>query len=516
MIGVSGSDLGGAVDKDGNTSVELVGLSKIYGETKALTDLTLNITGGEVHALMGENGSGKSTLVKLVSGIVSPSNGKILLDGQEVAFTGPADAIKCGIGTIHQDSMLVPELTVAQNILLGHEKRLMPGFLASGSRAVAKHWLDAIRADISPDTPAGALSIAGKQLVAIAKALSNESRLIFFDEPTAALGDAETEHLLAQIDALRAQGIAVVYISHRIAEVRRIADRITVLKDGNLVYTGTDNLDEREIIRLMIGREPDALFPVLASPKEDVLVDAQNITSADGLLEIEKFLVRSGEVVGLAGLDGSGRDILARILGGVESPAAGLITLDGKLTKRSSPSSAVRAGITFVPPDRRRQAIIDNFSIARTMTQSAVWKFLRAGFIRLRDELSRAYQIGKSLGVKSENFTNGILTLSGGNQQKAVLARALVAESSLLVCDEPTAGVDVGSRADIYGQFAALAKDGMGIVLSSSDMVELMGMCHRIVVIREGRISAEFSASVATEESLLAAQLPIEEISALN
>lgn len=496
--------------------VDLEGLTKTYGETRALTDVSLSFRGGEVHALMGENGSGKSTLVKLVSGIVPPTAGRILLDGEEVSFSGPADAIGRGIGTIHQDSMLVPDLTVAQNIVLGHERRSMPGFLAKGTRAVAQRWLDAIQADISPDTPAGSLSIAGKQLVAIAKALSNESRLLFFDEPTAALGDAETEHLLAQIDAMRAQGIGIVYISHRIAEVRRIADRISVLKDGRLTHTGTESLDEDAIIRLMIGREPDALFPDLAAPSDQPLIEARGIKSSDGIVDVERFVAKKGEVVGIAGLDGSGRDTLARILGGVERPADGTIELGGEELRRTSPSRAVQAGITFVPPDRRRQAIIDEFSIARTMTQSAIWKFVSIGMIRLRDELRRALQAGTQLGVKSPDFTNGILTLSGGNQQKAVLARALVAESKLLVCDEPTAGVDVGARADIYGQFAALAEEGLGIVLSSSDMVELMGMCHRIVVIREGRVSADIPASEATEERLLAAQLPIAELSALT
>jgi ABC-type sugar transport system ATPase subunit len=266
----------------------------------------------------------------------------------------------------------------------------------------------------------------------------------------------------------------------------------------------------------MIGREPDALFPDLAPPSEEPLIEARDIRSGDGIVEVERFVARKGEVVGIAGLDGSGRDTLARILGGVEKPAGGTIELDGGDLRRPNPSKAVRAGITFVPPDRRRQAIIDEFSIARTMTQSAIWKFVRVGMIRLRNELHRALQAGTQLGVKSPDFTNGILTLSGGNQQKAILARALVAESKLLVCDEPTAGVDVGARADIYGQFAVLAEQGLGIVLSSSDMVELMGMCHRIVVIREGRVSADIPASEATEERLLAAQLPVAELSALS
>lgn len=489
--------------------VRVEDLAKHYGETKALRGVTLELKGGEIHALMGENGSGKSTVVKLLSGIVAPTSGRIVIDGEEVSYTGPADAIGRGIGTIHQDTALVPELTVAQNIVLGHEPRIAPGLLGRGARTVARRWLEAIQADISPDALAGDLSIAGKQLVAIAKALSNESRLLIFDEPTAALGDAETEHLLAQIDALRAQGIAIVYISHRIAEVRRIADRISILKDGQLTFSGSERLGEDEIIRRMIGREPDALFPDLAAPMDSSLIEATGIRSADGLLQVPEFRVAAGEVVGIAGLDGSGRDVLARILGGVERPAEGTIRLAGKHLARPTASRAVRAGIAFVPPDRRRQAVISEYSIARTITQSATWKFATLGLLRVRSEFARAVRVGTQLGVKTDDFANGILTLSGGNQQKAVLGRALVAESRLLVCDEPTAGVDVGARADIYGQFAKLAEQGMGIVLSSSDMVELMGMCHRIVVIREGRVSADIPAAEATEESLLAAQLPL-------
>lgn len=489
-------------------TVEVEHLSKTYGETRALRDVSLRFSGGEVHALMGENGSGKSTLVKLISGIVDPTDGRILVDGSPVSFSGPRDAMAAGIGTIHQDTALVPHLTVAQNIVLGKEPRSFPGVLGRGGRAIAQKWLDAIQAEISPDQPAGTLSIAGKQLVAIAKALSNQSRLLIFDEPTAALGDAETEHLLAQIDALRSRGIGIVYISHRISEVRRMADRLSVLKDGQLTHSGPDTVEEDEIVRLMIGREPDALFPELPAPRESIVLEGRGLRSASGLVDVPEFAVRHGEVVGIAGLDGSGRDVLARLLGGVERPAEGSLRVDGEELPKPSPVRAIRSGISFVPPDRRRQAIVDEFSIARTITQSSIWKFARGGVLGVRREYARAAAVGREMGVKTPDFRNGILTLSGGNQQKAVLSRAIVAESKVLVCDEPTAGVDVGARADIYGRFAQLATAGLGIVLSSSDMVELIGMCHRIVVIREGRVSEIVPASEATEERLIAAQLP--------
>ncbi len=489
-------------------TIRLDSVSKHYGETKALQNVSLEFNSGEVHALMGENGSGKSTLVKTISGIVHPTHGTVYINDEAVKLPTPRAAIDAGIGTIHQDSAIVPSLTVAQNIVLGKEQQTGPGILNGDPRAVASRWLDAIQADIDPDTVAEKLTVAGRQLVAIAKALSNESKLLIFDEPTAALGDAETEHLLTQIDSLRASGIGIVYISHRIAEVKRLADKMSVLKDGQLTYSGTGELEEADIIRLMIGREPDALFPELAPPRESVVLRGENLGTSDGFLDVQEFSVRHGEVVGIAGLEGSGRNVLARQLGGVERSDAGRLFVEEREVHRVTPSKSVKAGISFVPPERRNQAVIGEFSVAKSMTQSAVWKFASMGVIRLREELKRAQVVRKEMGVKTETLGQSILTLSGGNQQKVVLARSLVAESKVLVCDEPTAGVDVGSRADIYGRFAELAEQGLGIVLSSSDMVELIGMCHRIVVVREGKISKIIPASEATEEALLEAQLP--------
>ena len=489
-------------------TIRLDSVSKHYGETKALRDVSLEFQSGEVHALMGENGSGKSTLVKTISGIVQPTHGTVYLNDQAVKLPTPRAAIDAGIGTIHQDSAIVPSLTVAQNIVLGKEPQGWPGLLKGDPRTIARRWLEAIQADIDPDTVAEKLTVAGRQLVAIAKALSNESKLLIFDEPTAALGDAETEHLLTQIGSLRASGIGIVYISHRIAEVKRLADKMSVLKDGQLTYSGTGGLEEDEIIRLMIGREPDALFPELAPPRESIVLRGESLGTADGFLDVPEFTVRHGEVVGIAGLEGSGRNILARQIAGVERSESGRLFIEEDEIRRPTPSKSVRAGISFVPPERRNQAVIGEFSVAKSMTQSAVWKFTSVGIIRLREELKRAQAVRQEMGVKTETLHQSILTLSGGNQQKVVLARSLVAESKVMVCDEPTAGVDVGSRADIYGRFAELAEQGLGIVLSSSDMVELIGMCHRIVVIREGKISKIIPASEATEEVLLEAQLP--------
>ncbi len=489
-------------------TVSTHGLGKDYGETRALDEVDVEFRAGEVHALIGENGSGKSTLVKLLSGAIRITRGEILIDGEVVHFASPHDAQGQGVGTIFQDPALVPDLTVAQNIGLGKERRIAPGFLASTTRREAQQWLDLIQADVGLDTPVGNMSIAGKQLVAIAKALSNRSRLLIFDEPTAALGDNETEHLLAQIKQLRAHGQAIVYISHRIAEVQRIADRITILKDGRVTCAARKGLNHDEIIRLMIGREPDDLFPALDPPQDRVVLRARELRSRDGLVQVDHIDLHAGEVVGIAGLDGSGRDILARLLGGVERPETGRLELDGAQLSRPGPASAVRRGLSYVPPDRRRQAIVDSFSIARSITQSALWRFVRAGFVRTSHENRSARELAQRMGVKTQDVTANILTLSGGNQQKVVLARGVAARSKVMVCDEPTAGVDVGARGDIYRQFAELARQGLAIVLSSSDMLELIGMCHRIVVICEGRITAVVPGHEATEERLLAAQLP--------
>ncbi|MCW2902813.1 MAG: D-ribose transporter ATP-binding protein [Streptosporangiaceae bacterium] len=483
-------------------------LGKSYGDTRALDAVDLELFAGEVHALMGENGSGKSTMVKLLSGVIRPSRGEILVDGQVVHFASPHEARERGIGTIFQDPALVPDLTVVQNLALGKERRAAPGILGRTSRREAQEWLDLIQADVDPEARVRTLSIAGKQLVAIAKALSDRSRLLIFDEPTAALGDTESEHLLTQIDQLRKQGLGVVYISHRIAEVQRISDRVTVLKDGRVTCAGAEGLGRDEIIRLMIGRDPDDLFPTLDTPRDRVVLRASGLRSRDGSLDVEAFDLHAGEVVGIAGLDGSGRDTLARLLGGVERPASGTLELDGEVLKRPDPARSVRRGLSYVPPDRRRQAVVDSFSIARSITQSALWRFVRGGLVRTREENRTARDLATRMGVKTKDVSANVLTLSGGNQQKVVLARAVAAQSKVLVCDEPTAGVDVGARSDIYDQFAELARKGLGIVLSSSDMLELIGMCHRIVVICEGQITEVVPGHEATEERLLAAQLP--------
>lgn len=484
------------------------GLGKDYGETRALDAVDTEFHGGDVHALMGENGSGKSTLVKLLSGAIRPTRGEILFDSEAVHFDTPHVAQARGVGTIFQDPALVPDLTVAQNIVLGKERRIAPGLLGGNPEREAKRWLDLLQADVAVDTPVRQLSLARKQLVAIAKALSNQSRLIIFDEPTAALGDSETEHLLAQIGQLRDRGLAIIYISHRIAEVQRIADRITVLKDGRVTSAAQESLEYDDIVRLMVGREPGELFPEVDPPQERVVLRARDLTSRDGFVKVEAIDLHAGEVLGIAGLEGSGRDVLARLLGGVERPESGVLELDGTPLAKPRPAAAVRRGLSYVPPDRRRQSVVDSFSIANSITQSALWRFVRAGLIHTRQERRTAGDLAQLMGVKTPDIRANILTLSGGNQQKVVLARGVAARSKVLVCDEPTAGVDVGARADIYGQFAQFARDGLGIVISSSDMLELIGMCHRILVVCEGRVASVVTGSEATEEILMAAQLP--------
>jgi ribose transport system ATP-binding protein len=489
----------------------LLDVSKWFGSIVALDRVTVELTGGAVHAIVGENGAGKSTMVNILSGVLSPDSGNVTLAGAPVKFKAPSDAMRAGIATIYQERALVRQLTVGENIVLGHERSRLGLIEKRREQSIARSFLDQVHLDVDPRRRLASLHLAEQQLVAIAKALSLNAQLLILDEPTAALTSEEAENLFSLIGKLRERGIAVLYITHRLREVERIADTVTVLKDGRLVRTmGAVGATEAVIVPLMVGREVDQLFPDLPTPSEDIVLEAKNL-ELPGELRGVSLAVRAGEIAGVAGLEGSGKSALARVLVGGETPSRGSIHVKGRPLKGRGILEALAHGVGYIPPDRRAQAIIRTFSVRASTTLAGLRRFSRFGFVLNRKERRAANEIRERLDIKTRSIESPILTLSGGNQQKVVLGRVLVAGSDVLVCDEPTAGVDVGARAEIYEILAELATQGAAIVVVSSDVLELMGLCHRILVMREGRIVDEFRKGSASEEDLVRAQLPRQE-----
>jgi rhamnose transport system ATP-binding protein len=495
--------------------VRLVGVTKRFGAITAVDDVTLELGTG-IHALVGENGAGKSTIVRLLSGVLQPDAGEVVV-GARRGVPSPRAAIDHGIATIFQDRALVQQLTVAQNIGLGLEHEV--GRLIVGRRAqrrVAEEALALVDLDIDPDAPIDRLSVGDQQLVAIAKALRQDARLLILDEPTAALTGYEADRLTRLLRGFGDRGIAILYISHRLAEVTALADRVTVLKDG--VVQATLPVAEAPVpvmMRHMIGRELGDLFPPRSKPGGAVVMQVHEATAADGGFRDVSFELRAGEILGIAGLEGSGKEDLADALGGGRSLAAGSISVHGKPVRPGSVGRMLRAGVAYIPPDRRHQALFGNLSVTESITLASLGDYIHFGLIRPGRERASATDLSSRVGIRGD-IAGSAFGLSGGNQQKAVLARALCCQPDVLVLAEPTAGVDVGAKAEIYRILAGLAQKGAAMVIVSSEMTELLGCCHRILVLRDGAVSAELAGEVATEEDVLRAQLPVSSGSSLT
>jgi ABC-type sugar transport system ATPase subunit len=486
-------------------------VTKRFDAVVALDGVSISFRPGEVHALLGENGSGKSTTVKLLSGVIRPDNGSVLVNGHEVNFHSPRQAINSGIAAVYQDSSLVPELTVGANILLGHEQSRL-GLLGGRNLQVAGEWLQHVGLRIDPRRRTSTLSIGERQLVAIAKALSLQARVLIFDEPTATLTKPEIEHLFGLIDRLRTNSLVVVYITHRLAEVRRIADYITVLKDGRVVDTlPCADVTEQQVVRLMVGREVGSLFPPGSGLTKHPALVATDLVSRDGSVEVPSFTLHTGEIVGLAGIEGSGRSTLVRMLAGIDRLKSGTIIVDGQPVTHVARRRALRRRIGFVPPDRRGQAIFPAFSVGSSITLSSLKRLTRVGVLIPWAERKMAERARQDFRIRTASIAAPITTLSGGNQQKVILARIVASGVRILVCDEPTAGVDVGARGELYSLFRELTERGSSFVMSSSDLQELLGLCDRILVMRQGKIVAEYGRDEVTEEQLAYIQLPQQE-----
>ncbi|MBY3465833.1 sugar ABC transporter ATP-binding protein [Rhizobium laguerreae] len=481
--------------------VKLKSISKSFGGIHALKSVDFDVRRGEVHALLGENGAGKSTLMRVLGGEMVPSHGEVVIDDKQVVFRDPRDARALGIVVIHQELALAPDLTVAENIFLGE----LPVISHASLRKRAKELIDRLGFKIDPGRIAGTLAVAHQQVVEIAKALSQDIRIIVFDEPTAVLAAQDAMKLHGIIRGLRDRGVGIVYISHRLDEVFDIADRMTVMKDGQTVGTvATSDVKIDDIIRMMVGRPISAMFPERGKRvigQEMLKVEHLN---AGRMVRDVSFSVRSGEIVGLGGLIGSGRTEVARVIFGADPLESGTITLKGKVLKPKSPKDAVEAGIGLVPEDRKQQGVILDKPIRVNSTMAKMSSVVNAfGFLKRTKERADVRALGKSLRLKASSVDAPVSSLSGGNQQKVVLAKWFHADGDVIILDEPTRGVDVGAKSEIYALVNKLAEDGKAVLVISSEHQELFGLCDRVLAMGQGRIRGELTPETYSEENLL-------------
>ncbi len=500
------------------TMLEFRYVGKNFPGVQALRDVSFSVDTGEVHALVGENGAGKSTLMKIVSGVYTDYHGTLFLEGRPLTLCGPQDARRYGIAIIHQELNLIPELTVAETLFLGREPRTRWGTLDSRRmKREASTVLERVSLPVSPDCPVKRLRVGEQQLVEIARALEQGEhplRLLILDEPTSALSAAEAERLFEVIGDLKRQGVASIYISHKFDEIFRLADRITVLRDGAYIGTyPTGEMNESALIRLMVGRPlTDLLPPQTANPGEEAMrVEGLSLlTNGTGYgrgLDNISFSLRRGEILGVAGLMGAGRTELLETLFGVygRGQVRGRIFIAGRKRHIGSPQEAIAAGLAFVTEDRKTQSLISILSVRHNMTLAALKGFLRAGVIQQPAERAAVQEQVERLRIKTPGDAVTVGTLSGGNQQKVALAKCLLTAPSVLLLDEPTRGIDVGAKAEIYRLIHELAEGGAAILLASSEMPEILSLCDRVLVLSHGRLTAELTQAEATQERILEA-----------
>lgn len=488
--------------KHGETLLIADGVSKTFPGVIALDDVTFEVRAGEVNALVGENGAGKSTLIKVMSGNYAPDGGEVRVDGKRLEPT-PAAAHLARVATIHQDSHLVPNMTVAENIMLGHWPSRYGLISRREQYRRAQQAVARVAPSLSPNMLARRLSPAEGQLVEIARAISENSRVLIMDEPTTSLSGREIDQLFRVVDELKAQGMGIVFVSHWLEEVFRIADRVTVLRDGRLVDSRpADTLDADAVIRLMVGR---GVAHVTAPPRPigEPVLKVRNLTRV-GVVDDISFEVRAGEIVTLAGLVGAGRTELASCIFGVDPYESGSVELAGQTIQPGNPRSAIQAGIGLVPEDRRHQALVTNLSVSTNATLAVLDRIAPAGFISKRLEEAAVSTATRSVAVKMASTDVPISTLSGGNQQKVVLGRWLARQPKLLILDEPTKGIDIGAKAEISELVIKLASAGTAILLISSEMPEVLSLSDRVLVMRSGRIVGELDRSTLTPEAVIA------------
>jgi ABC-type sugar transport system ATPase subunit len=483
--------------------LQLSNIAKAFGGIQAVRGVSLDVRRGEILALCGENGAGKSTLAKILAGEIAPDTGTIALDGQPIHLPDPASAHRMGIAVIYQELNYVPTLTVAENVLLGRLPHRGPIVDWDAVNREARAILAPLAPHLDPRLPVAALPVAERQVVEIARALSLDARVIVMDEPTAALSQQEVQRLFALVRRLTSTGVSVIYISHRLDEVFTLADRIAVLRDGALVDVwAVDQTNRAELVRAMVGRSVDELYPRRESTPGEPMLEVRSLTRA-GKLDDVSFSVRAGEIVGIFGLLGSGADVLVKALFGAVRADHGEVIVDGRSLGLPTPGRARRAGIALVPGERKEEGLVLGMSVRENLSLSTLAAISEWGFIKPRTERTRAVDMVRALQVRTPGIEAPVGRLSGGNQQKVVLGRWLQARPRVFVLEEPTRGIDVGAKVEVYRLMENLAEGGVAILLVSSELPEILSMSDRILTIADGRLTAEFRRGAVTQEEVL-------------
>jgi rhamnose transport system ATP-binding protein len=495
--------------------LELRHIRKAFGGLVALHDASLELQAGTVHALVGENGAGKSTLIKVLAGVYQPDGGQILLDDSVVSFQSPAAARDAGIAVIYQEPTLFPDLSVAENIFMGRHP------VSSRFRRIqwrqlhqdVRRLLGRVGLDLDPRERLRGLSVADQQLVEVAKALSLNARVVVMDEPTASLTPGEVDRLFGIVRQLRDSGVAIVFIGHRLEEIFAVSDRITILRDGHYVGTfRTPEITANQVITHMVGRTLDTLYDREPGQIGQPRLEVRKLRRA-GVFADVSFTLREGEIVGLAGLVGAGRTEVARAIFGIDRLDGGDIMVDGRLVRFNSPRAALRSGVAYLPEDRQAQGLVLPLSISKNVTLPILQEMARGGFLRPRRERALAEEYGKRLRLRARSVDQRASDLSGGNQQKVVISKWLATRPRILLLDEPTRGIDIGTKAEVHRLMGELARSGMAILMISSELPEVLAMSDRVLVMREGRLVAEMDGPNATQEAIIGAASGLAEAS---
>ena len=484
--------------------LEMRGITKQYPGVRALSDVTFELRSGEIHCLVGENGAGKSTLMNILSGALAKDAGSIVVNGRTVPLNSPADALAAGIGIMYQDYKLVPELSVAENIFLGQEPRKAhsPFIDAKKMKYDAQAILKQLGEEIDTDLTVGTLSVAQRQIVEVAKALSRDVTILAMDEPTASLSEHETVNLFRVIKGLRSRGVGSIYISHRLEEVFELGDRVTVLRDGKVVQTfDVAAVDKRSLIQAMVGRELEDEYPRIELKRAEEILRVEHLSTE--MLHDINFTLHRGEILGIAGLVGAGRTELARVIFGADMKLSGSLFLEQREIAPRSPAEAIRAGIGLLTEDRNQLGLILQMTMDKNISLANLSHVMRGPFISRTKEAASAARYVEELRIRPSDTSIEVEKLSGGNRQKVVLARWLSTHAKVIMFDEPTVGVDVGAKYEIYSNINRLAQEGIGVLMISSDLPELLGICDRILVMCEGRITGELGRDEASQERVM-------------